>query len=102
MSWASRAIEDVWAERLRQMEVKGFTHEIDDSHAPGELAQVAALYAIASTIREWTFQGAWSSLWPESWSRRWWKPKGMRRNLVKAAALLVAEIERLDRAAERG
>ena len=34
--------------------------------------------------------------WP--WHRQWWKPKNARRDLVRAAALIVAEIERLDRA----
>jgi hypothetical protein len=36
-------------------------------------------------------------MWP--WARQWWKPTGARRDLVKAAALLLAEIERIDRAA---
>jgi len=36
--------------------------------------------------------------WP--WNMVWWKPKNYRRDLVKAAALLVAEIERLDRKAQ--
>jgi len=35
--------------------------------------------------------------WP--WAEKWWKPKNERRDLVKAAALILAEIERLDRAA---
>jgi hypothetical protein len=35
--------------------------------------------------------------WP--WDLKWWKPTTPRRDLVKAAALIVAEIERLDRAA---
>jgi hypothetical protein len=35
------------------------------------------------------------ALWP--WGAHWWKPKTGRRDLVRAAALLVAEIERLDR-----
>jgi hypothetical protein len=30
----------------------------------------------------------------------WWKPKDRRRDLVRAAALIIAEIERLDRDAE--
>ena len=33
--------------------------------------------------------------WP--WVRRWWKPTDRRRDLVKAGALILAEIERLDR-----
>ncbi|MNY70647.1 hypothetical protein D3C86_2088230 [compost metagenome] len=36
--------------------------------------------------------------WP--WSEDWWKPSPEpRRNLVKAGALILADIERLDRAA---
>ena len=31
------------------------------------------------------------------WSKDWWKPKDKRRDLIRAAALIVAEIERLDR-----
>ena len=38
--------------------------------------------------------------WP--WGASWWKPGDPRRMLVKAAALILAEIERLDRAAARG
>jgi hypothetical protein len=34
-------------------------------------------------------------MWP--WSREWWKPRNSRRDLVRAAALIVAEIERVDR-----
>lgn len=37
--------------------------------------------------------------WP--FPPRSWKPKDRRRDLVRAAALLVAEIERLDREAAR-
>lgn len=39
-------------------------------------------------------------LW--AWHSRWWKPKDRRCNLVRAGALIVAEIERLDRAAALG
>lgn len=34
--------------------------------------------------------------WP--WSRAWWKPASRRRCLIKAGALILAEIERIDRA----
>jgi len=33
-----------------------------------------------------------------AWAREWWKPKDRRRDLIRAAALIVAEIERLDHA----
>jgi len=42
---------------------------------------------------------------PESWlwGPEWWKPSSddPRRDLVKGCALLLAEIERIDRAAEK-
>jgi hypothetical protein len=37
------------------------------------------------------------AFWP--WPPEWWKPCDRRANLVRAAALLIAEIERIDRAA---
>lgn len=37
--------------------------------------------------------------WPLSWAKSWLKPKDRRRDLIRAAALIIAEIERLDRAA---
>ncbi len=55
------------------------------------------------TLREWAKQRAAENAdkpprsWP--WDASWWKPKDRRSDLVRAAALLVAEIERLDRAA---
>lgn len=36
------------------------------------------------------------SFWP--WEEEAWRPKNPRHDLVKAAALILAEIERLDRA----
>ncbi len=93
------AAADVLAERQRQIETEGWTAEHDEGHAPDDLARAGACYALPShllavipedwscTILEW--------LWP--WEEKWWKPKDRRRNLVRAAALLIAEIERLDR-----
>ncbi|TIM14496.1 MAG: hypothetical protein E5Y67_12520 [Mesorhizobium sp.] len=37
--------------------------------------------------------------WP--WDASWWKPTARRRDLVKAGALIAAEIERIDRLAAR-
>lgn len=92
------AARDVLAERRRQIEDEGWTPEHDDAHIGGELASVAACYA--SPTRD---QGiALSLLWPPTWSRRWWRRAGSRRlDLVTAGALILAEIERLDRMAER-
>lgn len=103
------AIEDIAAERQRQISAEGWTPEHDDSHEGGQLARAAACYAIGDTHAsrgwgdEWHSGGSSSArikLWP--WDREWWKPSSRRRDLVKAAALIVAEIDRLDRAKAAG
>lgn len=86
----SQASQDVLAERRRQIETEGWTPEHDDEHLPGELALAAASYVCADEGE------APPAIWPWDWA--WWKPESRRRNLVKAAALILAEIERLDRA----
>jgi hypothetical protein len=86
------AILDVVKERFRQVMVEGWTAGHDDQHDDGELARAAACYANPM------FKGGVLLLptgWP--WAARWWKSTNRRRDLVKAAALLIAEIERLDR-----
>lgn len=90
------AVRDVLAERQRQVEAEGWTAEHDDQHTGGELAQAAAAYAFYFTDADNT-QPAAEVLWPLSWASAWWKPWDRRRNLVKAGALILAEIERLDR-----
>lgn len=96
----SRAIDDVTAERQRQITTEGWTPEHDDEHAHGEMAKASACYAYCSTEtdqeRKWRSDaGRVPLMWP--WDNAWWKPKDRRRDLVRAAALLIAEIERLDR-----
>jgi len=100
-----RAAGDVLAERRRQVEAEGFTAEHDDAHIRGELGAAAACYAVPSRARD----AAFDSHWPETWDKSWWKPAGAasdltarRRDLVKAGALILAEIERIDRLAKRG
>jgi len=92
----SRATTDVLAERRRQIEAEAFTAEHDDAiNSDGQLAFAAACYAIPAPRRGGRGHGYVGLLWPWSWE--WWKPKDRRRDLVRAAALLLAEIERLDR-----
>lgn len=87
------AIDDLAAERKRQIEGERFGAEHDDRHTNSELAAAAACYAVA---RDSGRLGPMSGWWP--WEPEWWKPKSRRQNLVKAGALIIAEIERLDRA----
>ncbi|WP_249125518.1 hypothetical protein [Pseudomonas aeruginosa] len=85
---------DVQAERRRQIEAEGWTPEHDDEHDTGALASAAGCYAMFSLAYP---AGDPSRFWP--WDKSWWKPSpDGRRNMVKAGALILAEIERLDRA----
>lgn len=101
----SGAAADVLAERERQKSVEGWTAEHDDEHEGGALAAAAAAYAHNA---EWHMRERKSSdqppslasgivyeLWP--FDEEWWKPKNPRRDLVRAAAMILAEIERIDR-----
>lgn len=104
--FTARALGDVHAERVRQVSVEGWSAEHDDKHDRAELARAAASYlmnyiagqtwfALSSQVRATV---AW--LWP--WSHDWWKPAEPatpRRDLIKAGALVLAQIERDDRAA---
>jgi hypothetical protein len=105
----SAAARDVLAERRRQVEAEGWAPEHDDEHTDGSLADVAACYATHAGDQAGIEAGAipWRNQalddvpesWPSSWDESWWKPGPQRRNLIKAGALILAEIERLDRAA---
>ncbi len=100
----NEAITEIAAERKRQIGVEAFDTPHDDEHHKGELALAAACYAspkrvfIADEIvgRGYEPFVRYIDAWP--WHDQWWKPKDRRRDLIKAAALIVAEIERLDRA----
>jgi len=96
----SDAARDVLAERRRQIEAEGWKPEGDDLYVDGELGAAAAAYAVNAV--GWTHRliaPLTSALWP--WSMNWWKPTDPRRDLVKAGALILAELDRLDRAAIR-
>lgn len=101
----SVAIGDVIIERQRQQWGEKFSTEHDDAHDAGELAAAGAAYALnaADQLHPYT-QGDGGNEVPFCWmwDKKWWKPKNPRSDLVRAAALLIAEIERLDRAAAGG
>lgn len=85
----------VLAERKRQVAAEGWTPGHDDEYEHGELADAAGCYALSSEL----FDCAGEPPRPWPWPDEWWKPTNRRRDLVKAGALILAEIERLDRAA---
>ncbi|MDR3418677.1 MAG: hypothetical protein P4L83_21095 [Nevskia sp.] len=95
-------IEEIAAERRRQIEVEGWDPAHDDQHGNGQLGRAAAYYAAhgaAFTYEapDYALLVSVVSLWP--WALEWKKPKDARSNLIRAGALIVAEIERLDREA---
>ncbi|QOY96369.1 hypothetical protein IM543_11415 [Massilia sp. UMI-21] len=90
-----QAAIDVLAERRRQIEVEGWTPDHDDEHSAGQMAAAAACYALHT--EPVGNVGDYLRFWP--WDASWWKPRDRRSNLVRAGALILADIERLDRAA---
>lgn len=86
---------EIAQERNRQIMTKGYQPETDDAYVEGELAQAAATYALTAA----DISGA-HAFWP--WHQHTFRPGDPRRNLIKAGALIMAEIERLDRAAASG
>lgn len=109
----SEGARDVLAERQRQVEVEGWTHEHDDQHTNMEMAYAASAYLgpvwmapPAVSGGDFTVSSKPLFDFPPiqwAWHREWWKPGGdsaedYRWRLVRGAALALAEIERLDRA----
>lgn len=95
--WSSQAVLDVAAERRRQVENEGYGPAHDDEHSNGSMAEAAASYAYQAHNMQACPAGKPPQGWP--WDADWWKPGDSRRMLVKAGALILAEIERLDRQA---
>lgn len=88
-----RAASDVFEERLRHVTGEGFELERDDTYVNRELVGAAICYALpASSLPLHRVVFSWP-LAPGTF-----KPTSPRTCLVKAAALILAEIERLDRA----
>lgn len=89
-------------ERIRQIHDEGFTPEADDAYVFHELALAAACYALPPGRRPYQDP---PSMWP--WNKKWWKGdpamgtakdiENRTRELIKAGALILAELERLHR-----
>lgn len=82
---------EVADERRRQIVEKGFTSVHDDRHSDRELAKAACWFI--DDASEVLYEGLiWP--WPKATPKQ---PHTPRQSLIQACALLVAEIERLDR-----
>ena len=85
-------VELIAAERERQIQIEGWTAGHDDKHTNGELSRAAAAYCLRG--RDPASIGP-PMFWP--FAEDYWKPGGRIRSLVKAGALIAAEIDRLKR-----
>lgn len=101
------AIELISKERQRQVEKEGWTQQHDDFYHNGSmaLALASASYALDVASRESTWDESWKKIYKEyadkifPFDREFFKPtpNDTIRQLVKAGALIAAEIDRLQR-----
>ncbi|WP_313217467.1 hypothetical protein [Stenotrophomonas sp.] len=96
-----RAIAD---ERQRQVDAEGYNAENDADYKAGELANAALAYVevaamdLAAGGRSHIAMRAPPACWP--WHRLWWKPRDARRDLVRAGALIAAQLDVIDSASD--
>lgn len=84
--------ELIAAERQRQIDEEGYTPAHDAEHVNGELLGAALAYAtVVYTGGEFGDEAA-REVWPERW--RFSPSDDPVRNLVKAGALIAAELDR--------
>lgn len=81
-------VQLIAAERKRQVELEHWTAEHDAGHVNGEIAEAAAAYALHSAGDCLTA----ARVWPFGWH---YKPRDPVSDLVRAGALIAAEIDRL-------
>ena len=110
-------IELIADERLRQISEEGWTPEHDDEHGDGSLAMAAACYAAPKQLYESVekarcviYQDPWPKSWLDRYDKRYTYESGNTLPppntyseskridlLVKAGALIAAEIDRRQR-----
>jgi hypothetical protein len=101
---STEGVELIDKERFRQVMVEGFLEPHDDLYIESQLSMAAESYILVSNylcntdciiplaINSVIEQPP--SFWP--WDKSWWKPsEDPIKNLVKAGALIAAEIDRL-------
>lgn len=78
-------------ERERQIKNEGYNAEHDQVHTPMTLAKAAVSYILCNDEGERKI--AKTIYWP--WEDKYYKPRDMKRNLIRAGALVAAAIDRL-------
>lgn len=93
-------VKAIAAERERQLQAEGFTRDGDRQYRRGELAGAATAYAQVAAMDLYCGTRGYiaglppPSIWP--WAPEWWKPVDTRRDLVRAGALIAAQIDLID------
>lgn len=94
-------IELIAAERQRQIAIEGWTPEHDDEHDKAEMTDAAECYLHHANLQHRAVNPSYDANgipWEWPWRGCWWKPsEDRKRNLVKAGALIAAELDRLER-----
>ena len=89
-------LDEIQKEREAQI-AKGFDASHDDNHRLGDLSDAACCYAERAGQSDGRRAADSEPLMGWPWDYDSWKPSTRRNELIKAAALIVAEIEALDR-----
>lgn len=93
---SERITREILQARLRQIQKHGFGPEHDGRYKAGELPLAAATYVMVAARPQMRVHYR-NTLWP--WPDHWLRHESERDSLIKAAAIIIAEIERIDRKA---
>ncbi|OQP37327.1 hypothetical protein IB62_016525 [Xanthomonas euvesicatoria] len=99
----STGVQAIAEERARQVQVEGMTPECDAGYRYGQLAWAAVAYLQLSAMelrdggRAHIATASPPACWP--WDASWWKPRDVRRDLVRAGALIAAQLDAIDQQA---
>lgn len=93
-------IKAIASERERQLCMEGFSRDSDEQYREGELARAATAYVQLAAMdlqvgsRKHIASQEPPFFWP--WAPEWWKPVDARHDLVRAGALIAAQIDLID------
>jgi hypothetical protein len=102
------SVQLITEERKRQIKDKGYDDKRDDEQDKGELVKAAQCYLEHVSLKSYVmnFKDYYTNNlklykelylpnnWPPDWSAESWNPESPIRDLVKAAALIAAEVDR--------
>lgn len=91
-------VESIAAERARQIAEEGFDTGNDAGYVKEELIRAAICYLLVRSRLSGVALSLGSTMFQHLWpfGREWWKPKSKREDLIRAGALIAAELDRMD------